>query len=139
MKRSGNPFVDTGLCTIAALADKSSFEELKIEDIEEVFNKYDIATINKEAKSFTMIFGTNGPLFQNAYKPKNKEIYIDFLKALLIEMNKKDTGEICEICGEKHNFDIDILWREIAKKHNIKVNGKKYVGRDFSINRQHRK
>jgi CRISPR-associated protein Cst1 len=131
LKRSGNPFVDTGLCTIAALADKSSFEELKIEDIEEVFNKYDIATINKEAKSFTMIFGTNGPLFQNAYKPKNKEIYIDFLKALLIEMNKKDTGEICEICGEKHNFDIDILWREIAKKHNIKVNGKKYVGRDF--------
>lgn len=130
MRRSGNPFVDTGLSALTALSDKFSFDELNYDDLENIFKKHDISALNSKTKSFTMIFGTNGPLYQNAYKPHNKDLYRDFLEALLDRIDE-DGNEVCEICGERHGFDIDIIWREVISKYGFKAKEKKYVGRDF--------
>lgn len=131
MKRSGNPFVDMGLCTLVSLADKNNIDELSLNDIHDVFQKYDISTLNSGTKSFTMIFGTNGPLYQNSYKPYNKELYRNFLFSLLEHMEEKSDKYVCEICGEQHGFDIDNIWRDVIKKFGFKPKERKYVGRDF--------
>lgn len=132
MKRAGNPFVDMGLCTIAALAEKNSIEEISVDDIKNVFKKYDISLINSKLKSFTMVFGTNGPLYQNSYKPHNKKLYENILREFLNSVNEDGTGKhICEICGRKHDFDINDVWTDVIKKYGFKIKERKYAGRDF--------
>lgn len=131
MKRTGNPFVDMGWCTITALAKKESVSDLELEDIKQVFKQYNIADINKRLKSFTMVFGTNGPLYQNSFKPNNKAIYHDFLEVLIQHFDNEFGQAICEICGEQHNFDIHTVWTNIVAKYKIEVKQEKMIGRDF--------
>jgi len=130
LQRSGNPFVDTGWYAIAALSDRESVSDITKDDIIRVLSQYDISDINSRLKSFTMIFGTNGPLFQNAFRPHNKEIYHDFLEEL-IGCFEDEALEICEICGCMHSFNINKIWNKIAQKYNIKSKEEKTIGRDF--------
>jgi len=120
-----------GLYTITALAEKESVQNLDIEDLQRVFDKYDISATNKSLKSFTMVFGTNGPLFQNSFKPHNKELYRDFLQTLLHEMKNDYGNHTCEICGRRHGFDIDDIWGKVINKYGLKQKERKYLGRDF--------
>lgn len=132
MNRTGNPFVDTGLYTIAAIMEKKSVNELTINDCREAIKKVDLVNYSKTAKSFTMIFGTNGPLYQYSFRPYNKEIYLGYLNMLLDEADKDDEeGYICEICGKVHKFDINNVWGDIITKYGFKVKERKYIGRDF--------
>lgn len=131
MRRTGNPFVDMGLGIITVLAEKDRIEDLTIEDLKVVFGKHDLATINKELKSFTMIFGTNGPLYQYSYRKHNKEIYRDLLALLLEEICITKGKNVCEICGEVHSFSIDNIWRQVIEKYGYKVKERKIIGRDF--------
>ena len=130
MQRTGNPFVDTGWYAIAALSNRESVSDITQNDINRILSQYDIADINRKLKSFTMIFGTNGPLFQNAFKPHNKEIYHDFLEEL-VRCFQDEPIELCEICGRMHNFNIKNIWNQIALKYNIKNKEEKTIGRDF--------
>jgi len=130
MKRTGNPFVDHGMAILAVLAKKESISELTLEDIENVWEKHDLTDINDNLKSYTMLFGTNCPLKQNGYKGKNREIHDFFLVELIAEMKKNSTGLYCEICGEPHNFQINRLWKKVAKRFELK-DGDKKVGRDL--------
>jgi len=134
MKRSGNPFVDMGLCTIAALGEKDSIDEISIEDMEEIFNKYDIASANGMLKSFTMVFTNNTVLGQTAYKAHRIEMYRDLLIAFLKsirEMNGNKNKFICEICGQSHDFDINDIWNDIVTKYGYEPKENKVLGRDF--------
>ena len=72
IKRTGNPFVDQGLCCIAALAELEHVNQLTIDDLKKVFyrNDINISSINKNLKSFTMVFTNNGPLTQSTYIKK---------------------------------------------------------------------
>lgn len=115
--------------------EKDSVNELTIDDCRGALEKTDLVNYNKIAKSFTMIFGTNGPLYQFSYRPHNKEIYTDYLNALLNEVSEgnqdNEDSFICEICGEVHKFDIDNVWTSIITSYGFKSKERKYVGRDF--------
>jgi len=69
MEFTGNPFVDGGLAVVAHLAEKSDISELSLADIEGVLRDGSgLCRTNSGIKSFTMVFGTNGPLTQYAYR-----------------------------------------------------------------------
>ncbi|WP_459202223.1 hypothetical protein [Methanococcus sp. CF] len=130
--RTGNAFVDHGLCCIASLSKVNSLSDLKKSDFEKVLIENNIPLINKSLKSYTMVFGTNGPLYQNAYKGKNEELYKEFLKELVTHIGVEG-DQICEICGAKHDFNMDESWKKILEKTGFKKNDKKIkeAGRDF--------
>ena len=72
---TGNPFVDTGLCVVIAQAKKMSKQVTTISDLTfEMFRDVVgdglwLAEINKRLKSYTMVFGNNGPLTQTGTNP----------------------------------------------------------------------
>lgn len=72
---TGNPFVDTGLCVIIARAKEmgksiESILDLTTSIIKEVAGDGSwLAKINARLNSYTMVFGTNGPLKQPATNP----------------------------------------------------------------------
>ena len=89
MKRTGNPFVDMGLCAIAALTEKESIGELETGDMKKAFYSYDIVSANDMVKSFTMVFTRNTILGQQSYKKHRKEMYRDLLEVFLENMEKQ--------------------------------------------------
>ena len=132
IKRTGNPFVDQGLCCIAALAELEHVNQLTIDDLKKVFyrNDIDISSVNKSLKSFTMVFGTNGPLYQNAFKPNNEKIYTEFMQELLNGIPAEGTL-VCECCGKTYGCDINDAWKVVVEEFSLKDKGRKYIGRDF--------
>jgi hypothetical protein len=72
---TGNPFVDTGLCVVIARAkqiDKqvTTIDDLTLETFQAVVGDGTwLAEINKRLKSYTMVFGNNGPLTQTGTNP----------------------------------------------------------------------
>jgi hypothetical protein len=72
---TGNPFVDTGLCVVIARAKKIGRQVTTIDDLSlEVFREVVadgswLAETNKRLKSYTMVFGNNGPLMQTGTNP----------------------------------------------------------------------
>ena len=126
--RTGNAFVDQGLCCIAYLAKRKRFDELSLKDFQTALDE-NIAYYNKNLKSFTMVFGTNNPLYQNAYKPNNEKIYTSYLQELINGISI-DGDDYCEICGETYGLDIDHVWKNVCEKHNLNYKERKYVGRD---------
>src|SRR5437868_8211538 len=72
---TGNPFVDTGLCVVIARAKHMGKQVTTIDDLTpEVFKDVIgdgawLAEINKRLKSYTMVFGNNGPLTQTGTNP----------------------------------------------------------------------
>lgn len=131
MKRTGNPFVDMGLCAIAALTEKESIGELETGDMKKAFYSYDIVSANDMVKSFTMVFTRNTILGQQSYKKHRKEMYRDLLEVFLENMEKAKGDFICEICGDEHNFDINNVWNDIITKYGYKPKEVKILGRDF--------
>ena len=131
MKRTGNPFVDMGLCAIAALTEKESIGELETGDMKKAFYSYDIVSANDMVKSFTMVFTRNTILGQQSYKKHRKEMYRDLLEVFLENMEEAKGDFICEICGDEHNFDINNVWNDIITKYGYKPKEVKILGRDF--------
>src|SRR5665647_380576 len=104
---TGNPFVDHSSAAIAYLAEKESFVNLTYDDIKTIFDSGEtIADWNSRLKSFTIIFGNNGPLYQPRGK-KNANIrrknYATILSSLLDQMqNPNKTAGICECLSLIH-------------------------------------
>jgi hypothetical protein len=73
---TGNPFVDTGLCVIIARAKELGKQgvitigDLSLEVLGDVVGDGSwLAEMNKRLKSYTMVFGNNGPLTQTGTNP----------------------------------------------------------------------
>lgn len=139
---TGNPFVDTGLFVIAYHAHKENPNELTLEDLIKVHeNGMKLAQINSRLKSFTMVFGTNGPLTQSGYRPvgkkkllseKNITAYTNVLNAFLEASRHENTDlPLCEICGCNHTFDFSAIVRKALIEADIVDPGEKQIGRDW--------
>lgn len=136
---TGNPFVDTGLMVILHLANKNDISELTYENMTTVFgNGKELARMNAKLKSFTMVFGRNGPLTngygykQGTPSEKNYQIYINLVKGLLVASQIKDNdGYLCEICGIETNFNFANLYEQVLSKAGEKIKEGKVLGREW--------
>src|ERR1039458_5113960 len=109
MELTGNPFVDGGLAVVAHLAGRSGIGELSPSDISTTLSDgTELCKANLRLKSFTMVFGTNGPLTQPAYKKSgaNEIVYKAVLRRLATAMLEEGQGgEPCELTGIRTLFD----------------------------------
>lgn len=137
---TGNPFVDTGLAVVAALANLDDVEDLSLDAMRRVYgNGSQLASWNSRLKSFSQIFGTNNPLFQNGYgyqKGKgpsslNLAIYCETLRAFLEAIPTTSTGYKCEACGSPTDFDFAQACISVVENHGKKAPEDKWVGRDW--------
>lgn len=135
MDLTGNPFVDTGLMVLAALADKDQVSSLTFCDIRRVFgNGLQLARDNENLKCFTMVFGTNGPLTQHAYKKigKNSEIYLSIIREVLRKAESEgESGLRCDITGILTDFDFHSVCANALRQAHLSVPERKWLGRDF--------
>lgn len=140
MALTGNPFVDTGLAVVAALAKLDEVENLGIDDIRAVHGEGDqIASWNSRLKSFSQIFGTNNPLFQTGYGYKkgkgpsgrNYAIYRATLNNFL-EAFDGGSGQLrCESCGVFTEFDFARSCIKAVEDNGAEAPEDKWVGRDW--------
>ncbi len=101
MGLTGNPFVEGGLAVATHLAGRSNPREVTLSDLTKTLGDgTELCRANSRLKSFTMIFGTNGPLTQPAYKKsgKNETIYKAVLRRLAeAALGEGQAGEPCEL------------------------------------------
>ena len=137
---SGNPFVDTGLGVIAALGGLDDVTALTLAKVREVFDDgTGLAEWNSKLKTFTQVFGTNGPLFQKGYGYKkgvgpgerNLAIYRGTLEALLDAISAASKGSPCEACGGPTDFDFASACSKVIEAAEAKAPDEKWVGRDW--------
>ena len=135
MELTGNPFVDTGLMVVTALAKRQRTSDLTFEDIRAVFGDGDqLARHNERLKCFTMVFGTNGPLTQAAYqkKRKNKELYVSIVKRFLdFAATEAGAGPRCDLTGIRTEFNFQTTCAQALRDAGLGVPEKKYLGRDW--------
>jgi CRISPR-associated protein Cst1 len=140
MSLTGNPFVDTGLAVVAALANLDDVEHLSLDTVRRVYgNGSQLASWNSRLKSFSQIFGTNNPLFQNGYgyqKGKgpselNLAIYCETLSAFVEAASTVNKGFRCEACGSLTDFDFAQACISVVGNHGKKAPEDKWVGRDW--------
>lgn len=137
---TGNPFVDTGLAVIAALGGLDDIGKLTTKIVREVFGQgNDLARWNSRLKSFSQVFGTNNPLFQNAYGYKkssgpssvNLAIYQQTLKKFLENIDEQRGESRCESCGRITDFDFSKTCTSAIELNGQKAPDKKWIGRDW--------
>lgn len=137
---SGNPFVDTGLGVIAALGGLDDVRTLTLVKMREIFGDgTKLAGWNSKLKTFTQVFGTNGPLFQKGYGYKkgvgpgarNLAIYRGTLQALLDAIPVATKGLPCEACAAPTNFDFARECGRVIEAEDAKAPEEKWVGRDW--------
>lgn len=135
MNLTGNPFVDTGLMALTALAGKDEVSNLEFRDIRKTFgNGEQLARDNQALKCFTMVFGTNGPLTQPAYKKgqKNEQIYLSIVRRLLdFAETEGQSGSQCDLTGTRTNFDFHAVCASALAESGLPVPEKKWIGRDW--------
>ncbi|MCL0092632.1 hypothetical protein M1N92_03080 [Dehalococcoidia bacterium] len=137
---TGNPFVDTGLGVIAALAQLEEIHDLRLGHMETVYGNGDhLAALSSKLKTFTQILGTNNPLFQYGYgydrekgpSDMNITIYKNTLRKFLQEIKKSKTGPRCWACGTPSGFDFAQIYRRVIEETGRQLAGDKSVGRDW--------
>ena len=135
MQLTGNPFVDTGLMVLTTLAGKTSVDALTFADIRQVFGDGSaLARHNQRLKSYTMVFGTNGPLTQYAYKKerKNESLYVGTLAGFLQHAETEgNTGQPCDLTGIPTNLDFHAIVSAALAAAGLSVPDQKWIGRDW--------
>lgn len=135
MNLTGNPFVDTGLMVLTALAQRENVAELSPEDIRNVFGDgSSLVRNNKRLKSYTMVFGTNGALTQHAYKKIGKAdaIYTGIMNRLLAQIaDEGETGEPCDLTGIRSQLNFQRVVSESLVDAGLSVPEQKWIGRDW--------
>ena len=135
MEFTGNPFVDGGLAVLTHLAGKPDVGKLGLRDISTTLGDgSEIAKTNSLLKSFTMVFGTNGPLTQYAYKKSgtNEIIYKAVLKRLsAAAFDEGRSGQPCELTGIRTQFDFHQACVGALREGGQKIPERKWVGRDW--------
>lgn len=125
---TGHPIVDSSLELIAHLSNKDDGRYVENDDIEKQIRTLNLGAYNNRLRSYTMIFGTNGPLMQASYKKVNRE---QLYNEILINMLRKKKIGHCDICGESEAIDLISAFSEILKKYNLKPPEEKVIGRDM--------
>lgn len=134
MQFTGNPFVDAGLAVISRLAGKADIVDLSWPDIQAlVGDGSDLTHQNLQLRSFTMVFGTNGPLIQYAYKKagQNELIYRELIRGLLEAAQMEGSnGAPCELTGIPTEFDFHGVCSQALRAAGQKIPERKWIGRD---------
>lgn len=137
---TGNPFVDTGLAVMAALADLDNVQDLTVVAVQKLHGDgTQLASWNSRLKGFSQIFGTNNPLFQKGYgyqKGKgpsdlNFVIYRGTLRAFLDSISMVPGSQRCEACGDLAGFDFTQCCITAIKAGGRRAPEDKWLGRDW--------
>jgi len=135
MEFTGNPFVDGGLAVLTHLAGKPDVGNLGLRDISRTLGDgSELCKVNSLLKSFTMVFGTNGPLTQYAYKKSgtNEIIYKAVLQRLTAAaLDEGGSGEPCELTGIRTQFDFHQVCVAALREGGQRLPERKWVGRDW--------
>lgn len=130
---TGNPFVDTGLAVIAALAEVEDVRGLTIHAIREIHGDGTrLSYWNGLLKSFTMVFTSNSMLTNPSVKDRNKraDAYKAILSRMLNEIGSETIPYRCEACGAEASEDLDLLCRKAL--HGIAAKEqRRFIGRDW--------
>jgi len=126
---TGNPFVDTGLCVVIARAKGigkpvQTINDLTPEVLREVVGDGSwLAAINKRLKSYTMVFGNNGPLTQTGTNPLSQ---LENHQGKITQAKQEILKAEAELRGftEDINAEIDARKREKLQKQIAKAIGK---------------
>jgi hypothetical protein len=81
-----------------------------------------------------MVFGTNGPLTQPAYKKskKNEQIYISTIKEILhLAEREGHSGPRCDLTGIQTDFNLQSVCSQALREAGLPVPEKKWAGRDW--------
>lgn len=133
LQLTGNPFVDTGLGTLAALGGCKNIDELNIDIMRKIHgNGEKLARRNSSLKSMSMIFTINSLCTNPGIKDKDKRIlyYSKITTALLDSIEKEDVNESCESCGYGKSLDLDKTIRNtlVPLGYDDDI---RYIGRDW--------
>lgn len=135
MELTGNPFVDSGMAVMAHLAGRETVSEMGRADVRAlVGDGTDLARTNSQLKLFTMVFGTNGPLTQPAYKKakKNESIYCAIVARLLqVAAEEGAIGEPCELTGIRSTLNFHQVCAAALAQAGQNVPEQKWIGRDW--------
>lgn len=120
---------------LAALSGKDSVDDLSFSDLRKVFGSgEELADTNQALKSFTMVFGTNGPLTQPQYKKSgaNRTIFLSTVRQLLDAAEKEgDAGDRCDLTGIKTKLDFQAICANALHAAGLRVPEQKWIGRDW--------
>jgi len=120
---------------LTALAGKTNVSSLTFADIREVFGDGSVlARHNQHLKSYTMVFGTNGPLTQPAYKKvkKNESLYVGTLAGLLSYAETEgNAGQPCDLTGMITDLDFHAVVSAALAASDLPVPQQKWIGRDW--------
>jgi len=126
---TGNPFVDTGLCVVIARAKKMGKHVKTIDDISpEIFQEIVgdgswLAEMNKRLKSYTMVFGNNGPLTQTGTNPLS-QLESHEGKILQNEQDLIDTKSEIQKLTEQLGGEETLRGQDKLRKRILKLTGK---------------
>lgn len=129
---TGNPFVDTGLATIAALAGLDDVQDLTRAAIRHVHGDGNqLSSWNSSLKNFTMVFTSNSLLTNPSIKDKEKRVstYRSILSNLLDKMGDEELSYRCEACGVPQSVNFDALCKTALAETGKEES--RFVGRDW--------
>lgn len=129
---TGNPMINNALMTIKALAGLSNVQDITTELLESMIRKvcdklpYSLKDLNLRFKSYTMLFGGNGLL----YNPNSKEIDKEVYELLLLKITQGfelNGDSQCNLTGWRYSktfseyllesmLDLGIPKKDIKKK-----------------------
>jgi hypothetical protein len=138
---TGNPFVDTGLAVVAALANLGTVEDLTYKHLRETYGDGSrLSSWNSHLRSFSLVFGTNNPLLQTSYgyekgngpSELNHRIYRSTLRNFLAAM-VNESGPLlrCEACGILTRFDFAAACGAATEENGHKAVKEKWLGRNW--------
>lgn len=130
---TGNPFVDTGLATIAALARLDDVQDLTVTAIRNVHGDgSQISSWNSSLKNFTMVFTNNSLLTNPSIKDRDKRVstYQSILSNLLNKIGNEELPHRCEACGVPQSVNFDVLCKTALAGTGIKEQSR-FIGRDW--------
>lgn len=129
---TGNPMINNALMTIKALAGLSNIQDITTELLQSMIRKvcdklpYSLKDLNLRFKSYTMLFGGNGLL----YNPNSKEIDKEVYELLLLKITQGfelNGDSQCNLTGWRYSktfseyllesmLDLGISKKDIKKK-----------------------
>jgi hypothetical protein len=133
--------VDTGLAVIATQARLGTIEQLTYAHLVGIYGDgRQISFWNSHLKSFSLVLGTNNPLFQSSYgyqsgigpSKLNQAIYRSTLRNFLAAMIRESGPSLrCEACGAVVRFDFRAACSAAVESTGQKPVREKWLGRDW--------
>jgi hypothetical protein len=127
---TGNAMLNNALMTVEALAKLKKVAEISTELLLTLYQQYDLKSVNKRLKSYTMLFTKNGPLYND---PKNGLKVYDTLFKRILKDTTLDGNNVCEISGLKFKQTFEHIFIDALK--DIGLSDKEIKKKDTTLNR----